>query len=159
MSNLQTLNKVVDIAEKRRDEARAALAQQQRELQIAQRPAAAVADLRARKPTSAGWPAAAAPEWTRSSCSTSASSWHKIDHALEFQRGVIANREALIERSQGQLMVAERDVAGLRKYTERKLQAAQQIAQRQDQKATDEMALSIHLRQSLAQAQAQGMRT
>ena len=83
----------------------------------------------------------------------------KIDHALEFQRGVIANREALIERSQGQLMAAERDVAGLRKYTERKLQAAQQIAQRQEQKATDEMALSIHLRQSLALAQAQGMRS
>ena len=55
-------------------------------------------------------------------------------------------------------MVAERDVAGLRKYTERKLQVVQQKAQRQEQKATDEMALSIHLRQSLARAQAQGMR-
>ncbi|MBA4263009.1 MAG: flagellar export protein FliJ, partial [Comamonadaceae bacterium] len=36
MTAIQTLHKVVEIAEKRRDEARAALAQQQRELQIAQ---------------------------------------------------------------------------------------------------------------------------
>ena len=35
MSDLKTLHKVVDIAERRRDDARAALAQQQRELQIA----------------------------------------------------------------------------------------------------------------------------
>lgn len=158
MSNLQTLNKVVDIAEKRRDEARAALAQQQRELQLAN-------DQLQQLQTYAQ---EAHQRWMARSSSTGVDAqqlFHqrqfmaKIDHALEFQRGVIANREALIERSQGQLMVAERDVAGLRKYTERKLQAAQQIAQRQDQKATDEMALSIHLRQSLALAQAQGMRT
>jgi flagellar FliJ protein len=83
----------------------------------------------------------------------------KIDHALEFQRGVLSNREALIERCQSQLMVAERDVAGLRKFTERKLQVLQQKAQRQEQKVTDEMALSIHMRQSLAQAQARGLRS
>jgi flagellar FliJ protein len=55
--------------------------------------------------------------------------------------------------------VAERDVAGLRKDPAGKLQVIQQKAQRQEQKATDEMALSIHLRQSLAHAQAQGMRS
>ncbi len=158
MTAIQTLNKVVDLAEKRRDEARAALAQQQRELQIAHEQLQQLQT----------YAAEAQQRWMARSSGAGVDAqqlFHqrqfmaKIDHALEFQRGVIANREALIERSQGQLMVAERDVAGLRKYTERKLQAAQQIAQRQDQKATDEMALSIHLRQSLAQAQAQGMRT
>ena len=47
----------------------------------------------------------------------------------------------------------ERDLAGLRKFADRKQQAIVHKAQRQDQKNTDEMALSIHLRQSLAQAQ------
>jgi flagellar FliJ protein len=158
MTAIQTLNKVVEIAEKRRDEARASLAQQQRELQIAQ-------DQMQQLQTYAQ---EAQARWaTRSSTSgvDATQLFHhrqfmqKIDHALDFQRGVLSNREALIERCQSQLMVAERDVAGLRKYTERKLQVVQQKAQRQEQKATDEMALSIHLRQSLAHAQAQGMRS
>ena len=157
MSNIQTLNKVVEIAEKRRDEARAALAQQQRELQIA---SAQMEQLQT-------YAQEAQTRWSTRSSTTGvdANLLHhhrqfmlKIDHALDFQRGVLSNREALIERCQNQVMVAERDVAGLRKYTERKLQVIQQKAQRQDQKATDEMALSIHLRQSLAHAQTQGMR-
>jgi len=78
----------------------------------------------------------------------------KIDHAMEFQRSVLGQRESQAEKAQQQVHVAERDVAGLRKYTDRQLQTLLQRAQRQDQKATDEMALSIHLRQSLAQAQA-----
>lgn len=152
MSDIKTLHKVVDIAEKRRDEARASLAQQQRELQIAQ-------DQMQQLQTYAQ---EAQQRWLARSSSTGVDAqqlFHqrqfmdKIDHAVEFQRGVIGNREALIQRSQQQLMAAERDVAGLRKYTERKQLAMAQKAQRQDQKATDEMALSIHLRQSLAQAQ------
>ena len=43
---------------------------------------------------------------------------------------------------------------GLRKFTDRKQQAILQKVQRQEQKQTDEMALSIHLRHALAQAQA-----
>ncbi|MBA4265981.1 MAG: hypothetical protein C0453_12935, partial [Comamonadaceae bacterium] len=55
---------------------------------------------------------------------------------------------------QEQVRVAERDVAGLRKFTEKKIQAQAQVMERRDQKHTDEMALSIHLRQRLALAQA-----
>ena len=83
----------------------------------------------------------------------------KIDHALDFQRGVLRERMELIERAQGQVHVCERDVAGLRKFTERKQIAVQHRVQRQDQKNTDEMALAIHLRQSLARAQLEGVRT
>ena len=50
-------------------------------------------------------------------------------------------------------------MAGLRKFTERKQLAVQHRVQRQDQKNTDEMALTIHLRQSLARAQQEGLRT
>jgi flagellar FliJ protein len=82
----------------------------------------------------------------------------KIDHALDFQRGVLRERMQLIEHAQGQVHVCERDVAGLRKFTERKQMAVQHRVQRQDQKNTDEMALAIHLRQSLARAQQEGAR-
>lgn len=157
MTTIQTLNKVVEIAEKRRDEAVAALAQQERELQIAQ-------DQMQQLQSYAG---EAHKRFMARSSSGGVDAqqlfhqnqfMHKIDHAMEFQRSVIANREAVIARCRNQLMVAERDVAGLRKFTERKILAVQQKQQRQEQKATDEMALTIHLRQSLAQAQAKGMR-
>ena len=157
MTTIQTLNKVVEIAEKRRDEAIAALAQQERELQIAQdqmqqlQNYAGEAHKRFMARSSGG--GVDAQQLFHQN-----QFMHKIDHAMEFQRSVIANRETLIERCRSQLMVAERDVAGLRKFTERKILAVQQKQQRQDQKATDEMALTIHLRQSLALAQAKGMR-
>jgi len=152
MSDLKTLHKVVDIAERRRDDARAALAQQQRELQIAHEQLQQLQT----------YAQEAHQRWAARSSTVLASErfpFHqrqfmdKIDHAIEFQRGVIANREALIERAEQQVVAAERDVAGLRKYTERKLLAVQQQAARQEQKATDEMALNLHLRQSLARAQ------
>ncbi|HEX5739911.1 MAG TPA: hypothetical protein VFY22_15465, partial [Hydrogenophaga sp.] len=73
----------------------------------------------------------------------------------EFQRGVLSSREDMIAQHQEQVRVAERDVAGLRKFTEKKLLAQAQVMERREQKQTDEMALTIHLRQRLAQAQAQ----
>ena len=79
---------------------------------------------------------------------------HKIHHALEFQNGVLGDRQRHIDNAQEQVHAAERDLAGLRKFAERKQQAIDHKAQRQDQKYTDEMALSIHLRHQLAQAQA-----
>lgn len=158
MTTIQTLNKVVEIAEKRRDEAITALAQQERELQIAQdqlqqlQSYASEAQKRFMVRSSSG--GVDAQQLLHQS-----QFMHKIDHAVEFQQSVIANREGQVERCRNQLMVAERDVAGLRKFTERKIQTVQQKQQRQEQKATDEMALTIHLRQSLALAQAKGIRS
>ena len=158
MSNLQTLHKVVELATRRRDDALTALGQAQRELQAAQDQ---MNQLR-------GYADEALQRWAQRSTTggVDANLLHhhrlfmeKITHAIDFQQAVQRGREEVVERAQAQVYAAERDVAGLRKYTERKLQAAQQIAQRQEQKATDEMALSIHLRQSLALAQAQGMRS
>ena len=126
MTAIQTLNKVVELAEKRRDEALGVLGQMQRELQVAQDQ---MDQLQAyAQEAQQRWAARSAVGVDAALLMHHRQFMAKIDHALEFQRGVIANREALIERSQGQLMVAERDVAGLRKYTERKLQAAQYIA-------------------------------
>ena len=77
----------------------------------------------------------------------------KITHAIEFQSSVQRSREDMVEKAQGQVYAAERDVAGLRKYAERKQQAIDHRAMRQDQKSTDEMALTVHLRQTRLHAQ------
>ena len=100
------------------------------------------------------------PNWSqRSSVGVDAQVLHhhrqfmqKIDHAMEFQRGVLAQRQAQLDQAQQQVHVGERDLAGLRKYTDGKVQALLHRAQREEQKQTDEMALNIHLRQRLAQS-------
>lgn len=152
MTTIQTLNKVVEIAERRRDVALAALAQVQREMQTAQdqmdqlEAYALEAQTRWQSRTHNGIDAAMLHHHRHFMA--------KIEHAIEFQRGVLRSREDMIEQHQQQVRVAERDLAGLRKFTERKLQAQAQLQQRRDQKQTDEMALTMHLRQALAQAQA-----
>ena len=77
----------------------------------------------------------------------------KITRAIEFQSSVQRSREDMVEKAQGQVYAAERDVAGRRKYAERKQQAIDHRAMRQDQKSTDEMALTVHLRQTRLHAQ------
>ena len=152
MSTLQTLQKVVELAEKRRDEAVSALGQAQREQQVA------IEQMQQLE----SYAQEAQQRWIgRSAGNGVDAAWlhhhrqfmQKIDHAIEFQRSVLAQREALVERAQSQVFSTERDLAGLRKYTERQQQALDLRHLRQEQKATDEMALTIHLRQRLAQAQ------
>lgn len=155
MTTIQTLNKVVEIAERRRDVALAALAQLQREMRTAQdqmdqlEAYALEAQHRWQARSSAGIDAALLHHHRHF--------MHKIEHAIEFQRGVLSSREHMIAQHEDQVRVAERDLAGLRKFTERKLQAQAQLVQRREQKQTDEMALAIHLRQSLANAQARSI--
>lgn len=147
MSTLQTLHKVVDLATKRRDDALTTLGQAQRELQAAQDQ---MNQLR-------HYADEALQRWaTRSTGGgVDANLLHhhrqfmeKITHAIEFQASVQRSREAMVEKVQAQVYAAERDVAGLRKYAERKQEAIDHRLMRQDQKATDEMALTIHLRQT-----------
>jgi flagellar FliJ protein len=156
MSNIKTLQKVVSIAEKRRDEALTSLAQVQREWLMAKEQ---MDQLKA-------YAKEAEDRWVmRSGAGVDAALlhhhrhfMHKVEHAIEFQRGVLSQREALVERNRSQVYAAERDLAGLRKYTERKQEALDLKALRQEQKTTDEMALNIYMRQNLVRAQ-QGLRS
>lgn len=152
MSNIQTLNKVVELATRRRDDALTALGHAQRELRMAQEQMnqlKAYADEAHQR-----W----ASRSTTSGVDAALLHHHhqfmlKIEHAMDFQLAVQRNREDTVARMQAQVYAAERDVAGLRKYADRKQQAIDHRVRRQEQKATDEMALSIHLRQSMAHAQ------
>ena len=150
MSNaIQTLNKVVVLAQKRRDETLSQMAQLKREMAQAQDQMQQLQNFAEE----------AQARWSqRSGAGVDAQVLHhhrqfmqKIDHAAAFQRGVLGQRQAQIDQVQKQVHVSERDLAGLRKYTAIKVQALLQSAQRQEQKQTDEMALSIYLRQRLAQ--------
>lgn len=155
MNNLQTIHKVVEIAEKRRKDALLVLGQHQRERQIAKEQ---MDQLEA-------YAKEAEQRWEmRSGTGVDAAMLHhhrhfmqKIQHAIEFQRGVLRERQERVDHGQALVFAAERDVAGLRKFAERKEQAIELRVQRQEQKATDEMALNIHLRQRLAQS-TQGLR-
>lgn len=152
MTQLQTLHKVVELAEKRRDEALGALAQNRREFAAAQDQMDQLASYA--QEAQARWTARSAVGVDAALLMHHRQFMHKIDHAMEFQRSVLSDRQQQIDRAQEQVHATERDLAGLRKFTERKQQAIDHKAQRQEQKQTDEMALSIHLRQSLAQASA-----
>ena len=97
MSNIQTLNKVVELAEKRRDEALSALGQLQRERQVA-------SEQMQQLQTYAN---EAQQRWNARCTSTGVDAallhhhrqfMQKIDHAMEFQRGVLAQRVSQLEQ-------------------------------------------------------------
>ena len=148
MSNLKAIQKVVEIADKRRKDALLALSQQQREWQMASDQMEQLlaymqeAEQRWEMRSGAGVDAAMLQHHRHF--------MQKIQHAIEFQRGVLNDRQQRVNQGQAQVFAAERDAAGLRKFAERKEHDLHIRAQRQEQKATDEMALNIHLRQRLA---------
>lgn len=145
MNQIQTIEKVVDIALQRRDQALAQLAQLQREL-VQARMQMEQLDNYARE---------AQERWhARSVQGVDANLLHhhrqfmfKIEHAMEFQRSVLSSRQEQIDRAQSQVHEAERDLAGLRKYHERKQTEINQRAMRQEQKTMDEMAQTVYLHQ------------
>ncbi|GAA6143251.1 flagellar export protein FliJ [Hydrogenophaga sp. 5NK40-0174] len=151
MTSMTSLNKVVDLAEKRRDAALSALAQQQREMAMAQ----------AQLDQLESYSAEAQQRWAgRTGVQLDASLLHhhrhfmdKIRHAVEFQRSVIGNKQAQIDRCQIAVHAAERDVAGLKKYVERQLSAQELSRRKREQKDTDEMAMNVYLRQMRANSE------
>ncbi len=70
----------------------------------------------------------------------------KLDNAMDFQQGVLADRAQRVQRATAAVQEAERDLASLRKYAARQIEAWQQTLQRREQKHTDEMAQNIHRR-------------
>jgi flagellar FliJ protein len=156
MSRIQTLTKVVELAEQRRDEALSEHARRVRELQMAQE----------QMDQLQGYVVEAQARWAqRGSQGVDVTLllhhrqfMQKIHHAIEFQTGVLADKQALIDQALANLQTAERELAGLRRFTEKQIEVLQKQVQRQEQKANDEMALNVYLRQQVALAQAAGAR-
>ena len=68
----------------------------------------------------------------------------KLDHAIGFQDGVLERTHKQIERCEQKVQEAERDLAALKKYDERREETWQKQLQRQEQKNNDEMAANLH---------------
>ena len=68
----------------------------------------------------------------------------KLDHAIGFQDGVLERTHKQIERCEQKVQQAERDLAALKKYDERREETWQKQLQRQEQKNNDEMAANLH---------------
>lgn len=144
-STIRTIEKVVEIAEQRRDEALAQLAQLRRELRHAQDQMDQLASYA--DEATLRWHARSVQGVDANLLYHHRQFMHKIGHAIEFQRSVLDSHHTRIEQAQAKVHDAERDLAGLRMYQQRKQQEIDLRAQRQDQKAMDEMAQNVYLQQ------------
>lgn len=140
----QNLDPVIEMAERRRDEALAECARlqtEQRQAQEQMEQLQTYADEANRRWTERG----------AAGVSVALLMHHrqfmaKLEHAMDFQQGVLVDRERRVQQAQAAVHEAERELASLRKYAERQVQAWQQTLQRREQKHTDEMAQNIHRR-------------
>lgn len=143
---LETLDKVIELAERKRDEALAALSAARRELQAAQE----------QMDQLTAYANEAQQRWQARCASGVDAAWlmhhrqfmAKIDHAIDFQTGVLAQKRHQIDQAQRQVHEAERELATLRQYIARQQEAIQQRLMRREQKQTDEMAQNAHRRRA-----------
>lgn len=68
----------------------------------------------------------------------------KLEHAVQFQQGVLQRLAQHVERCEQSVRQAERELASLKKFQQRQLAAWQQHQQRAEQKLNDEMAATQH---------------
>lgn len=136
---------VVEIAAQKRDEALRALGRVQNELEQARQQMAQLQDYAVESQNR--WNHRATQGVTATLMQHQRQFMARIDHAVAFQRDVIVGIEQSLERLRVEVTAAEREVASLNKYVERRVRAWQQDQQRQEQKATDETAANAHRRQ------------
>ncbi|MCM3564841.1 flagellar export protein FliJ [Hydrogenophaga intermedia] len=140
----QNLEPVIEIAERRRDEALAECARLQTEQRQAQEQMdqlVTYADEANRR-----WAERGAAGVDVTLLMHHRQFMAKLDNAMAFQQDVLADRAQRVQRATAAMQEAERDLASLRKYAARQIEAWQQTLQRREQKHTDEMAQNIHRR-------------
>jgi flagellar FliJ protein len=140
----QNLEPVIEIAERRRDEALAECARLQTEQRQAQEQMDQLityADEANRR-----WAERGAAGVDVTLLMHHRQFMAKLDNAMDFQQGVLADRAQRVQRATAAVQEAERDLASLRKYAARQIEAWQQTLQRREQKHTDELAQNIHRR-------------
>lgn len=140
----QNLEPVIEIAERRRDEALAECARLQSEQRQAQEQMdqlTTYADEANRR-----WVERGAAGVDVTLLMHHRQFMAKLENAMAFQQDVLADRALRVQRATAAVQEAERDLASLRKYAARQIEAWQQTLQRREQKHTDEMAQNIHRR-------------
>ncbi|MBL0943291.1 MAG: flagellar export protein FliJ [Hydrogenophaga sp.] len=140
----QQLDPVIELAERRRDEALAECARQQQAQRQAQEQMdqlSSYADEANRRFAERG-----AVGVNVALLMNHRQFMAKLEHAMDFQQGVLADHARRVDQAQAAVVDAERELASLRKYAARQMEAWQQKLQRREQKHTDEMAQNIHRR-------------
>lgn len=137
-----TFATLVEVATRRRDEALQVLGQAQREHQQAQLQMAQLQGYSAESVQR--WSHRAAQGFSPALLRTHQAFMGKLDHAVTFQQGVLARLQLHIDHCREQWLVAERELASLQKYQERRHTTWQRQLERQDQKSNDEMAANLH---------------
>lgn len=140
-----SLNTVREVRSQRRDDALLRLAELQRELDHARDQMQQLQD----------YVAQAHQRWKqRATQGVTAALLHhqqrfmaKVEHAIALQQDVLRQLDERLLEQRTAVMLAERGLAGLNKYTERLQQAQQKASDRLEQKATDETAANTHRRQ------------
>lgn len=148
MKTLRALETVVEVATRRRDEALQALGKAQREQQQAEQQLAQLQGYTAE--SLQRWRQRASVGISATLLQTQQNFMGKLDHAVSFQNGVLQRLQLNIDHCREQLVQAERELASLNKFVERREQAHQHRVQKQDQKANDEMAANQHRQHSTA---------
>lgn len=137
---------VLENAVKRRDEALLAQTQVQIELDTGRRQMVQLEDFA--KESTQRWSARAATGVSATLLMHQRQFMDRLDQAIAFQKKVLVDLGELLERRRAECIQAERELASLNKYVERQRRAWLAAQERRDQKATDEMAMHVHLRQS-----------
>lgn len=142
MKKPANLAPVLEVASLKRDEALRALGQAQREYQQA---TAQLQQLQGYTQESLQrWGSRATQGVSPMLMATQQTFMAKLEHAVTFQNGVLQRLQLNIDHCQQLVMQAERDLASLNKFAERREQQWQHQLQRQDQRQNDEMAANLH---------------
>ena len=144
MKKPEPLDRVLEVATLRRDNARAALARALQERQQAERQGVQLQDYASEAQTR--WSQKAAQGVTPELLYHHRQFMARIDQAVEFQRGVVQRLQLQVDHHQHELLLAERSLAGLGKFDEKRQQSWLHHQNRLEQKNNDEMAAHLHRR-------------
>jgi flagellar FliJ protein len=139
--NLKSLQIVIDLARRKRDQWGAQVAAAHRELQQAQDQLAQLSHFADEGQTK--WLSRAAEGVTPVLMQHHNEFALKIQHAIDFQGRVIGQREGRLQAELGGLQAAERELATLEKVAEHSRLVRQKIAHKAEQKLNDEMAMTM----------------
>lgn len=139
--NLNSLQIVIDLARRKRDQAGARVAAAQRERENAANQLAQLTHFA--DDGQARWLTRAAEGVTAVLMQHQKDFTAKIQHAIDFQANVMTQREASVHKEMALLQAAEREMATLEKMAERTRSARQLLANKAEQKHNDEMAMAM----------------
>ena len=145
MSSSERFDRVVEVSGMRRDDALRALGQARQGVLHAEQQKQQLVDYAAE--SEMRWKHRASQGVTPQLLLHHRQFMARIDEAVRFQDGVIARLQEEVARCEQLWRLAERELASLNKFVERKRMEEMKQLERREQKLNDEMASIVHMRQ------------